>query len=178
VARPLAIFLTLWPTRFNWREKAYLSWVGLRGAVPIVLATYPLLAGLPQANLIFNVIFFVVLTSVLLQGATVSGMAQWLKVDAPMPRRPIYPLEYNPVSGIQSGLKELIIPVDSRLIGKSIVEIGFPPDFLIVLIARGDKFVLPSGGTVLQADDHLLALADAAALASAEAKITAHYENK
>ncbi|MCL4868552.1 MAG: potassium/proton antiporter [Anaerolineae bacterium] len=178
VARPLAVFLTLLPTRFSWREKAYLSWVGLRGAVPIVLATYPLLAGLPQADLIFNVIFFVVLTSVLLQGVTVSRMAHWFQVAAPMPRRPVYPLEYNPVSGMQGGLKEVIIPIDSHLVGRTIVEIGFPRDFLIILIARGDKFVIPSGGTVLEGDDHLLALADAAALAQAEAKITAHYESK
>jgi potassium/hydrogen antiporter len=83
VARPLAILLTLAPSPFSLREKSFLAWVGLRGAVPIVLATYPLIADLPEADLIFNVVFFVVLTSVLLQGTTVARAARWLGVEAP-----------------------------------------------------------------------------------------------
>jgi cell volume regulation protein A len=91
------------------REKAFVSWVGLRGAVPIILATYPLLAKIPQADLIFNVVFFVVLTSALLQGTSVPHVAKWLRVDAPERRKPTSPLEYTPVGGLNTTTR-LYIP--------------------------------------------------------------------
>lgn len=80
LARPLSVVLTLLPTSMAWREKLFASWVGLRGAVPIVLATFPLLAGLPQAPTLFDLVFFVVLTSVLLQGTTIPLVARWIGV--------------------------------------------------------------------------------------------------
>jgi cell volume regulation protein A len=110
LARPISIFLTLLPTSYTFKEKAFISWVGLRGAVPIILATYPLLAGLEQADTIFNIIFFVVLTSAMLQGASIPYVAKWLGVDAPVVKKPIYPIEFTPVSGFKSELKELTIP--------------------------------------------------------------------
>ena len=171
VARPVSIFLSLALTSFNLREKAFLSWVGLRGAVPIVLATYPLLAGLPQADLIFNIVFFVVLTSVLLQGTTVAFVARRLGVDAPMPSKPVYPLDFTPVAGLKSELKELPVPAGSSAAGKAIVELGLPPDFLIVLVARGGEYVVPGGGTILQAGDTLLVLAEAAVLRQVQAQL-------
>ncbi|MGH7495931.1 MAG: potassium/proton antiporter, partial [bacterium] len=120
VARPVSVLICLLPvTALNMREKALVSWVGLRGAVPIVLATYPLVAKIPQAELIFNVVFFVVLTSVLLQGTSISFVAKWLRVDAPLVTKRIYPLEYTPVSGLKSELQELPIPVDSNAVGKT-----------------------------------------------------------
>jgi potassium/hydrogen antiporter len=87
VARPASVFVTLAFARGGWREKAMVSWVGLRGAVPIILATFPLLAGLPQAETIFNLVFFIVITSVLLQGTTLPRAARWLGVDAPLALR-------------------------------------------------------------------------------------------
>jgi cell volume regulation protein A len=83
VARPLAVFASLIPSALSWREKVFVSWVGLRGAAPIILATFPSLAGLPEADLIFHTVFFVVLTSVLLQGASIAAAARLLSVDAP-----------------------------------------------------------------------------------------------
>lgn len=160
VARPVGVFVSLLPSSLDWREKALISWVGLRGAAPIVLATFPLLAGLQQANSIFNLIFFVVLSSVLLQGTTIPLVARWLKVDAPaMPKR-MYPIEYTPMGGLKSELKELPILLDSSIVGKAIVELGLPNGFLIILIARGNDFLLPGGGTVLQGGDILLVLSD------------------
>lgn len=161
IARPVSIFITLPGRRFNIREKLFLSWVGLRGAVPIILATFPLLAQIPQADMMFNVVFFVVLTSVLLQGTTIAPLARWLKLDAPVTPKRIYPIEYTPVGGFKSELKELAVPPHSPMVGKAIVELGLPDDFLVVLIARQNEFVMPSGGTIIEAGDTLLALADA-----------------
>lgn len=161
IARPMSVLVCLLPaTTLPMRKKALVSWVGLRGAVPIVLATYPLVAKIPQAELIFNVVFFVVLTSVLLQGTSIPLVARWLGVDAPLVTKRVYPIEYTPVSGLKSELQELPIPPGSNVIGKAIVELGLPAGVLIALMARGEEFLVPSGGTTLQAGDALLILAD------------------
>lgn len=160
LARPISIFISLLPSTLNWREKTFISWVGLRGAAPIILATFPLLAQLQQANLIFNVVFFVVLTSVLLQGTSLSRMAKLLKVDAPIIPKRVYPIEYVPMGGLKSELKELPVPIESGMNGKAIFELELPDDFLVILIARDNDFMLPSGGTVLQGNDTLLVLSD------------------
>lgn len=160
IARPLSVFLSLLPSSLSWREKTFVSWVGLRGAAPVILATFPLIAKLPQADLIFNVVFFVVLTSVLLQGTSLARVAQWLRVDAPILPKRTYPIESVPIGGWKNELKELPIPQDSRMNGKAIFELGLPDDFLVILIARENDFVVPSGGTVLQSNDTLLVLSD------------------
>ena len=160
LARPISIFISLLPSTLNWREKTFISWVGLRGAAPIILATFPLLAQLQQANLIFNIVFFVVLASVLLQGTSLPRIAKLLKVDAPIIPKRVYPIEYVPMGGLKSELKELPVPIESGMNGKAIFELGLPDDFLVILIARDNDFMLPSGGTVLQGNDTLLVLSD------------------
>lgn len=160
IARPVSVFIGLLPSKLGWREKTFVSWVGLRGAAPIILATFPLLAELEQANLIFNVIFFIVLTSVLLQGTSIPLVAKWLGVDAPAVPKRLYPIEYNPMDGLKSELKELPILSGSRLDGKAIVELELPDGFLVILVARDHDFMVPSGGTVLQEGDTLLVLSD------------------
>jgi cell volume regulation protein A len=169
LARPISVFLSLAFSKFDLREKAFVSWVGLRGAVPIILATFPLLSGLPEADSIFNIVFFVVLTSTLLQGASLPYVAKWLKVDAPIENKPIYPIEFTPVSGFKNELKELPIRVNSPFVGKTIVELGLPAEFLIVLIARNKEFIMPSGGIELLAGDTLIVLADKETFAEVEA---------
>jgi cell volume regulation protein A len=171
LARPLSVFASLLPSALNWRAKAFISWVGLRGAVPIILATFPLLAGVAQANAIFNLVFFIVLTSVLLQGTSLTMVARWLKLDAPATPRRVYPIEYLPVGGFKSELKELLVPPDSYMHGKAIFELGLPPEFLIVLIARENDFMLPTGGTILLGGDTLLALADNQTFAEVQATL-------
>jgi len=171
LARPLSIFLGLSLSRFGWREKTFVSWVGLRGAAPIILATFPLLAGIPQAEAIFNIIFFIVITSVLLQGTSIPLVARWLKLDAPIRPQRLYPIELTPVAGLKSELKELVLPPNARAVGKAIVELGLPADYLIILIARGDDFVLPNGGTVLQSGDTLLALSDLQSFEDAQIRL-------
>jgi cell volume regulation protein A len=158
IARPLSVFLSLSLARLNMREKTLVSWVGLRGAVPIILATFPLLAHVPDAALIFNIVFFIVLTSALLQGWSIPIAARLLRLDAPLERRRRYPIEFAPVEGVDTDLVDLIVPYNSSVSGKSIIELGLPQDSLIVLISRGDDFVVPSGGTILQEGDTILAL--------------------
>lgn len=162
VARPATVLMVTLGSPLNWREKAFVSWVGLRGAVPIILATFPLLAGIPEADLIFNVIFFIVLTSVLLQGTSIPPVARWLGVDAPLVPKRAYPIEYVPMDGLKSELKELPIPPGSHMAGKAIVELRLPADLLVVLIARDNEFLVPNGGTILEGGDILLVLSDEA----------------
>jgi cell volume regulation protein A len=169
LARPVGVFLSLAFSKIDLREKTFISWVGLRGAVPIILATFPLLSGLPEADSIFNIVFFVVLTSTLLQGASLPYIAKWLKVDAPIENKPIYPIEFTPVSGFKNELKELPIHSNSPFAGKTIVELGLPTEFLIILIARNQEFIMPSGGIELLAGDTLIVLADKETFAQVEA---------
>ena len=115
MARPISVFVSLFFAKLNFRRKAMISWVGLRGAVPIVLATFPLVAGIPKADTIFNLVFFIVLTSVLLQGTTITQTAKWLKVAAPISKRRQYPLEFVPSRDSKSDLVELTIPDDSLI---------------------------------------------------------------
>jgi cell volume regulation protein A len=160
VARPVAVLLCLLPASLSTREKVFVSWVGLRGSVPVVLATYPLLAGVPRADELFNLVFFVVLTSVLIQGASVPLAARLLRVDAPAPTHRDYPLEFTPVGGLKSELKELPVAEGSPWAGRAVVDLGLPSGLLIVLIARGDEFIQPKGETRLAAGDTLLVLAE------------------
>lgn len=160
VARPLSIFICLAPTSYSLREKLLLGWVGLRGAVPIVLATYALTADLPDADLIFNLVFFVVLISVLVQGTTITRVAKWLGLHAPLKIRRIHPLEYQPMAGMKSELKELVIPKGSHVNGKAIFELPIPDGALIILVRRGDEYFVPNGQTTLQEKDTLLVLAE------------------
>jgi cell volume regulation protein A len=158
IARPLSVGISLAPGRMTFRELVFVSWVGLRGAVPIILATFPLLAGLPEAEMIFNVVFFIVLTSALLQGWSIPAAARLLKVESPPQPPRDYPIEFASLKAGKTELVDLIIPYNSTVAGKAVVEVGLPKDTLIVLIGRGDDFIVPSGGTVLQEGDTLLVL--------------------
>jgi cell volume regulation protein A len=158
IARPVSVFLCLSFSKFNWREKSMVAWVGLRGAVPIILATFPLIAKTPNADTIFNVVFFIVLTSVLLQGTSIPAVAKLLKVDAPLSGKRIYPISLEYTEGINTGLEELIVPYNATAVGKKIFELGTPEECLIVLICRDEKFFIPKGTTVLEAGDVLLTL--------------------
>jgi potassium/hydrogen antiporter len=161
VARPLSIFLSLLPTKLNIREKTLISWVGLRGAAPIILATFPLVAGINRSDTIFNLVFFIVLTSVLLQGTTIIPVARLLGVYGPAePRRPLYPLEFIPAASPDSGLVNMEIPARSGVVGKKIIDLRLPETALVVLVNKKDKFVIPSGGTILEAGDRMMVLAD------------------
>lgn len=164
IARPLSILISLPFSRLSLPEKAMLSWVGLRGAVPIVLATFPLLAGVPKAEILFNLVFFIVLTSALLQGTSIPFVTKLLGVEARAEKQRRFPLEFERVEGVEAELVELIVPYGSATAGKTILELELPKDSLITLICRNDKFIVPGGSTPLEEGDVLLMLATQANL--------------
>ena len=173
VARPASVFVALLGAKMELTHKTMIAWVGLRGAVPIILATFPLLAGLPQANTIFNLVFFIVLTSVLVQGTTLPLVARWLGVTSPISTPYRYPLEFVPDVDIDSQLIEVRIPRTSPIVGRSIMEINLPEGALVITVGRNSETFVPSGATVLQDDDRLLVLADDAAAAEVRRVVTA-----
>jgi potassium/hydrogen antiporter len=169
LARPIGILLTLLPTPFRLREQLMIAWVGLRGAVPIILATFPLLAGLPQAEMIFNGVFFTVLTCALIQGTSLPLIAKWLGVDAPLTEIARSPLDFEPVVGMNSELMEIALQPNAAVAGKRIVDLGLPPRRLIVLLSRNNEFLIPRGGTMIEAGDKLLVPVDTGKLAVMQA---------
>ncbi len=168
VARPLSVFATLRLSRLTTRETALVSWVGLRGAVPIILATYPLVQGVPDAGPLFDVVFFIVVLSVLLQGPTIPWVARLLRVDEPQRQKPRYPLEFEQTTDLDSDLVEIVVPAGSPVVGKKILELPLPDPVLVVLISRGGRFLVPRGATHVLDGDRLLLLADEASLTRVE----------
>lgn len=164
VARPVAVFVTLAPFRTPWRESALVSWVGLRGAAPIILATFPLMENAPNANLIFDTVFFIVLTSVLIQGTTIPIAAKWLGVTAPLQPRAEWPLRPRSIQPPDAAIEELIVPAGSPITGRPLVELGLPAGTMIVLIEHDNQFTVPTGATELRHDDRLLILGDEASI--------------
>lgn len=160
VARPIGVFLSLVFFRMKNREKIFISWVGLRGAVPIVFATYPLIAGVSKADVMFNLVFFIVLTSVIFQATTLALVAGWLKLAVPekLKRKSLLDIELS--DDVRNELLEVEIPRDSPIVGKSIVELQFPKTSLIVLIKRDDKFITPNGATEIEANDKMMIMTD------------------
>lgn len=160
IARPIGVFSALVFWRSNIRSRLFISWVGLRGSVPIVFATYPLLAGIPKAELLFNLVFFISVTSVLLQGTTLSFVAKLLHVTVPAKAKRRVGLDFETTDHIKTELQELIITGGSTAIGKRIVEIGTPATVNILAIKRGDVYIAPNGSTRLSENDILTVLAE------------------
>ena len=160
VARPISVLLCLLPFKMNMRKKAMVAWVGLRGSVPIILATFPFMAGIPQANAIFNIVFFIVIASVLIQGTSIPVVAKILKLNLPWPNKTRYPIEFEKTEGIDAELTDIIIPYNSGAVGKMIRDLNVPEKCLIMLISRNDKFIIPSGSTIIEGGDVLLVLAN------------------
>lgn len=169
VARPLAVFLCLAFSRVSMRGRVMIGWVGLRGAVPIILATFPLLARVPLAGTMFNLVFFIVLASVLLQGTTIPFLSKKLGVDDPssapepsgvaLPKRP------------QSDLVTMAVHPSSLIAGKQIVYASLPKDTLILLVFRKNEFFIPNGRSVIEPGDRLIILTSKASVDRVRARI-------
>lgn len=159
VARPVSVFLGLFFSPMSFREKTLVSWVGLRGSVPIVLGTFPLVAGIARAEMIFNLVFFIVLTSALLQGSSIPLVARWLGLEDTDPTaKQAAQIGDEPIT--PEKLHSISIAAGSAMAGKQLVDLCLPPGALVVYIQRGDSFVVPGGSTVVYAGDRLNLLAD------------------
>lgn len=172
VARPLAVLLTLLPFRVSGREIAFVSWVGLRGATPIILATFPAVAGVHNADTIFHVVFFVVLLSVLVQGTTIPMAAARLGLTTTAPPTNSYTFDAV-ISGDEGhGLREIVVRAGAPAVGRTLVSLDLPDGVLVVLIYRAGHVLVPQGGTGLEAGDRLLLLSEDEQLATARQLLT------
>jgi cell volume regulation protein A len=160
IARPVAVFISLLFFKMKLRRRFYISWVGLRGAVPIVFATYPLLAGIEKANPIFNIVFFISVTSILIQGTTLSIVAKWLNVVLPNKKKIITDLDKFISDSPKTTMKEFEISPSCYAANKKIVELKFPKNAIIAMIKRGDKYLTPNGSTIIEANDTLVVLSE------------------
>lgn len=159
IARPLSVFLALAPFKTGIKEKIFISWVGLRGAAPIVLVTFPLNSGIEYSHELFNVVFFVVIVSVLVQGTTIPAAAKLFKVDAPMDKKHSSLLEFEPAH-TNNKMTEYIVPENSVAVGKTLIQVGLPKKCLVAMIFREDEYIIPEGTTVIQPSDVLFVLMD------------------
>ncbi|MES2005590.1 MAG: potassium/proton antiporter [Bacteroidota bacterium] len=158
VARPLGVFSSLAFFNINARSKLFVSWVGLRGAVPIVFATYPMIAGIEKAGLIFNLAFFISITSVLLQGTTLGWVAKKLHLSVPAATKKKTEQELS--ESKKSRLEQIGLTENSNIVNKKLVAIGLPATVYIIAIKRDNAYVTPSGNTLLLAGDILYVLAE------------------
>ncbi|MGH3050480.1 MAG: cation:proton antiporter, partial [Gaiellaceae bacterium] len=158
VARPVAVWLSTLFQGFTARERTLLGWAGLRGAVPIVLATYAQADGLPDAGTIFNAVFFVVLVSSVVQGPTLEPLARRLGLTGRARGSYQPPLEVAAVGSLGSGLLEFGVPADSAVAGRHVRELGLPRDSLLAVIVRDGEAVPPRGSTEVEAGDVLYVL--------------------
>jgi cell volume regulation protein A len=163
MARPLSVFLSLSFSKTSTREKALISWVGLRGSVPVIMATYPLVAGIDRAGLIFNIVFFVALSSLIIQGTSIHLVSKFLGVYDP---HGIVNMNFSSIPGSLKEIVTIDIPLHSPVIGKSLVELHLPlKNILVVAIERKGEVIIPRGGSILREDDKLSLMADDEALA-------------
>ncbi|SHF82994.1 potassium/proton antiporter [Ornithinibacillus halophilus] len=158
IARPIAVFLSTIKLGFNFKEKAFLSWAGLKGAVPIVLATFPMAAGLENSQVFFNIIFFIVLISALIQGSTISILAEKLGLTGPKRTEPMHSLELVSIGKANAEMVEYEVNEEGFITGKSLTEIDFPENVLINAIIRNDELITPSGDTKIEVGDILYIL--------------------
>lgn len=160
VARPIAVVLSTFPFRFSWRETAFMSWVGLKGAVPITLATFPLMFATPErtleAALIFDVVFFIVVVSAIVQGVGLTPAARWLGLEhPPAPVAPVS-LEISSLKHVDGDIVDYAVDANSRATGRKVKNLGLPEGAVIAMIARGTQIIPPQGTTRIEAGDHVI----------------------
>ena len=158
VARPVAVFLCLQPFRVPVKAKLFLSWVGLRGAVPIIFATYPVIAGIEDADFLFNVVFVITLLSLSLQGTTITSAAHWLGLATDEPKTGNdFGIELP--DELESKLSEITLTEESLANGNRLQDMHFPKGTLVMMVKRGNSFIVPNGQLELQKGDILLIIA-------------------
>jgi cell volume regulation protein A len=155
VARPIAVWLCLLPFRYTVKETAYISWVGLRGAVPIVLSTFPLLAGAPGSERIFLVVFFIVVVSTILPGSTVAWATRRLKLEAPEPPQPPAVLNIESRQQLTGELLSFYVDDGLAVAGVQLSELSLPEGSAVTLLIRGLDLIPPRGSTTIMPGDHV-----------------------
>lgn len=158
-ARPITVFLCLLPFKnFTTKARVYISWVGLRGAVPIIFATYPLIAGIENSKFIFNIVFFITIISLLVQGTTVSAMARWLKLDSEDETKKEFDVSLP--DEIKSSMSEIQITETALANGNKLMNLTLPDNTLAVMVKRNNKYFVPKGHTTINPGDKLLVISD------------------
>lgn len=160
IARPLSVMISLMFFKMKMRRRIYISWVGLRGAAPIVFATYPLLAGIEKASMIFNIVFFISVTSILIQGTTLTIVAKWLNLALPETLKKVTEIDRLTLNLPKSSIKKFKIEPEYFAIGKRIVDLHIPTSTFIVMIKRDGKYIRPGGSTIIEVNDTVTILAD------------------
>lgn len=162
VSRPLAVFACLLPfKKMSFNAKIYTSWVGLRGAVPIIFSTYALTAGIDKAPMIFNIVFFVTLVSLFLQGMTIPVVARWLGLaDKPEEKPVLSEFDIELSDDISSVMKEMTVEESFLENGNQIKDVSLPAHTLVVMVKRDEQYLVPTGSTELFPDDVLLLISD------------------
>lgn len=162
IGRPLTVFLTLLPFRkFTVKDKLYISWVGLRGAVPIIFAILPLAAGIPDARWLFNIVFVITIVSLLVQGTSLPIVAKWLKLaEQPNKYKAFEDFDVEFAEEIKSAMTEIFISEETLGYGKNLMEMPLPDKTLAVMVKRGERFFVPTGQTELHVGDKLLVISD------------------
>lgn len=156
IARPLTVYLCLLPFRdMSNKARLFVSWVGLRGAVPIIFATYPILADIPQAQTLFNIIFTITLISLLLQGMSISWMAKRLNLDLPQ-EKDGNEFGVELPEELETNLSDLVLTPEMLTNGNRLMDMDIPDNTLVIMIKRGTEYIVPNGQAQLQAGDVLL----------------------
>ena len=162
IGRPLTVFLTLIPfPKIGFKDKLYISWVGLRGAVPIIFAILPLAEGVPHARWIFNIVFVITIVSLLVQGTSLPLVARWLGLaEKPTKYKEFEDFDVEFSEEIKSAMTEIHISEETLKYGKNLIEMPLPDKTLVVMIKRGEQYFVPTGQTELHAGDKLLVISD------------------
>jgi cell volume regulation protein A len=162
VSRPVAVWLCLLPfKKMSARAKHYVSWVGLRGAAPILFATYPWTAGVEHAQTIFNIVFFVTLVSLLVQGTTVPLVAGWLALAGERKlEKKLSTFDVEMSDDIKSSMSEIVLAEAHLASGKRVMDMPIPEKTLVVMVKRGESYFVPRGSTLLDVGDILLVISD------------------
>ena len=172
LARPLGVIASLVAFRVPWREQAFLSWAGLRGAVPIVLTTIPLTAGAPEARRIFDIVFVIVLVYTLVQGTTLAPLARLLRLSSASEPRDLE-VDSAPLNDLDADLLQVRIPTSSRMHGVLVRELRLPTGAVLSLLVRDGEGMVPGPETRLRRGDQLLVVTTAPARAAAERRLRA-----
>ena len=156
VARPVTIFLCLAFSRFNFKDKIFISWAGLKGATPIVFASLAAVKIGDRAHILFDVVFFVVLVSALIQGVTMKAVAKKLGLLYEAIEDPSFPIDFEVLEKTKNGIKEIVVEPGDHAIEKRVVDLNLPNGCLVLFIKRDGSFVIPDGSTSFLEHDRVL----------------------